>query len=192
MPLLSSVTSPDERDPGSLEPLWTSVYQELRRLADHYLAHERRDHTLQPTALVNETFLRLQSSRELARCDRLEFCRAAASAMRRVLVDHARHRLRHKRRHAQALVPPDELFATAVVDASTLLDVEQALTELETISARRAEIVRLRFFAGLAEEEVAELLGISRRTVQSEFRSARAWLRSVLARDDGDGRREVS
>ncbi len=168
--------------PGSF---WNSVYQELRGLASRYLAGERRDHTLQPTALVHEAFLRLSGHRALRGFDRLEFCRAAASAMRRILIDHARHRLRQRRRATLVAVDDaGELGAANTLDAEALLDLEDALTDLERLSERRAEIVRLRFFAGLTEEAVAELLQISRRTVQYEFRSARAWLRSVLGTGD--------
>jgi RNA polymerase sigma factor (TIGR02999 family) len=172
-------------------PVWDSVYRELRALAASYLARDQRSHTLQPTALVHETFLRLQGSRNAERMDRLEFYRAAASAMRRVLIDYARYRQRQKRgrgRRAEPNVDLDSLQGDP--DPERLLELEDALAVLESLSPRRAEVVRLRFFAGLSEQEVADLLGTSRRTVQYDFRTARAWLRSALGGRAVDERSE--
>ncbi len=161
--------------------LWQSVYQELRRLAAQHLAAERRNHTLQATALVNEAFLRLRDDRSAPHLGHAAFCRAAAVAMRRVLLDHARARLRRKRAFPGGCrIDFDPDLCQEEIEAARLLDIEAALQQLEVISQRRAEIVRLRFFAGLTEEDVADVLGVSRRTVQYEFRSARAWLARIL------------
>jgi RNA polymerase sigma factor (TIGR02999 family) len=168
-------------------PRWDSVYRELRALATHFLSHDRRNHTLQPTALVHEAFLRLQGSRHAAAMDRLEFCRAAASAMRRILMDYARYRLRKKRdvtRRSDVVVDLDEL--SGPIQPETYLDLEAALEKLEQVDPRRAEIVRLRFFAGLEESEVAEMLGVSKGSVQYDFRVARAWLRTKMEHRAGD------
>ncbi|MBK9388553.1 MAG: sigma-70 family RNA polymerase sigma factor [Planctomycetes bacterium] len=162
-------------------PVWETVYRELRSLAAGFLARDRHARTLQPTALVHEAFLRLHGSANIAHMDRLEFCRAAASAMRRILIDQARSRMRRKRgagRRAAADIDLDELEGG--VDLERVLELEDALVELEALSPRRAEVMRLRFFAGLEENEVAELVGTSRRTVQYDVRAARAWLRVAL------------
>ena len=161
--------------------LWASVYRELRELARRFLASERPDHTLQPTALVHEAFLRLQADRKASQDGRAEFCRAAAAAMRRILVDHARGHLRRKRTGGARRLELTLDLEAAPLDAQRLLDVEGALEQLESVSPRRAEICRLRFFAGLTEDEIAAVQGVCRRTVQSEYRGARAWLGRALA-----------
>lgn len=166
---------------SGVDQLWSSVYRELHTLAARHLAGERRNHTLQPTALVHEAFLRLRVDRGAGGLDRAEFCRAAAGAMRRILVDHARARLRQKRSMPDGMRGECEGEVVASeADAVRMLELEDALTKLEAVSTRRAEVVRLRYFAGLAETEVADVLRVSRRTVQYEFRSARAWLRRAM------------
>jgi RNA polymerase sigma-70 factor, ECF subfamily len=183
-------SSAEETDPqGQPDPLWDSVYRELRSIARQLLSRERPGHTLQATALVHEVFLRLKAHRGAVRCGRLEFHRVAASAMQRILIDHARRRLRQKRQQpAGAVIGLDSELLADSADPARLLDLEAALVELEGISARRAEIVRLRFYAGLTEDEIALLLQVSRRTVQKEFGGARAWLRRRLDSDRGDER----
>jgi RNA polymerase sigma factor (TIGR02999 family) len=176
----------DAPDPRGSE--WEAVYRELRSLAASFLARDRHARTLQPTALVHEAFLRLHPSANVARMDRLEFCRAAASAMRRILIDHARTRMRRKRgsgRRATSEVDLDSLAGG--VDLERVVELEDALVELEALSPRRAEVMRLRFFAGLEESEVAELIGTSRRTVQYDVRAARAWLRVALGEQGASG-----
>jgi RNA polymerase sigma-70 factor, ECF subfamily len=165
------------------DSLWESVYDELRVRARTLLARERRSHTLQPTALVHEAFLRLRAHRAAAAFDEVEIYRAAANAMRRILVEHARRRKRLKRLSPSPR--PVSTFEGDVeglpMEAGTILDIDAALTAMANIDSRSAEIVRLRFYAGLSEVEVAALLNLSRRTVQADFRTARAWLASFLA-----------
>jgi RNA polymerase sigma factor (TIGR02999 family) len=162
--------------------LWIEAYRELRALAVCYLESERPGHTLQPTALVNEAWLRLSRERKGA-VDHSGFLRAAAVAMRRILVDHARARTRDKRTPAGGIpVALHEDIASAPVPTEVVLEVDEHLRVLAEISARRADVVHLRFFGGLTEVQTAEALGVSRRTVQEEFRSARAWLAVRLTR----------
>lgn len=179
----SAYTAAPMRHPteSGVDQIWSSVYRELHTLAARHLAGERRNHTLQPTALVHEAFLRLRADRASGGIDRAAFCRAAAGAMRRILVDHARARLRQKRAVQDGFrVALDDEVLASEADAIRLLELEDAVTKLEVVSARRAEVVRLRYFAGLTEEETAEVLGVCRRTIQNEFRSARAWLRRAM------------
>ena len=165
---------------GTREEL-TEVYGELRELAAVMMRAERRNHTLQPTALVNEAFVRISSSRNLDGADRLRLMDAAAVAMRRILVDHAR-RARADKRGAdwervtlQGLAQDPE--SGGEVD---LLDLQCALEQLERLDPRAGRIVELRFFGGLSGEEIASHLGISRPTVVRELSMARAWLRRAL------------
>ncbi len=159
------------------------VYRELRGLAQSRMAGERRDHTLQATALVHETWLKLVGVGEQCWPDRAAFYRAAATAMRRILVDHARRRLRHKRGGARNHEPIslDGLAARPdVADADTFLQLDQLIEALAAEDPRAGEIVRLRFFAGLSVEETADALGLSRRTVLREWAFARARLYAAL------------
>lgn len=160
------------------------VYDELRRVAGRYLQHERANHTLQPTALVNEAWLRLQNDRGAALPGRTQGLALAAQAMRRVLVDHGRHQKSLKRGGRQPHVELDDLMvaaATAAVPVEDLLTLEAALGRLEAIDPRGAEIVTLRFFSGLSVPEVAEHLGVSVSTVEGKWTHARAWLRRELS-----------
>lgn len=176
-------------EPAAGEQALPLVYRELRRIAQGRMAGERRDHTLQATALVHETWLKLVSMGEADWADRAAFYRAAATAMRRILVDHARTRGRGKRgggaaREALALdglVDPKPDLA----DGATFLQLDEEIRRLEAEDPRAGEIVRLRFFAGLGVDETAEALGLSRRTVLREWAFARARLFAALAdRDD--------
>lgn len=161
---------------------WLNLYDELRGLAANFLEREKAGHTLQPTALVHEVFLRLSASQSPGLPNRVTFLAAAANTMRRVLVDHARAKKCQKRggsggqRHS--------------LDASTLvtrekpidvLDLEDALRRLELVDPRLSRLVVLRYFAGMTEEESAEALNVSRRTIQADWRAAKAWLRRELA-----------
>jgi RNA polymerase sigma factor (TIGR02999 family) len=156
------------------------VYDELRRLAASYLRAERPDHTLQPTALVHEAYLRLVDQTTDWR-NRAHFFGIAAQMMRRILVDHARRRQASKR-------DPERLRVTAGVaevaasrnDAPDLLALDSALDALEHLDPRQAKIVELRFFAGLSVEETAEVANVSTATVKREWRTARAWLRREI------------
>lgn len=160
------------------------MYEELRRVAGRYLGRERANHTLQPTALVNEAWLRLRNDRGAASPGRTQGLALAAQAMRRVLVDHGRHQKSQKRGGRLAHVELDDLLLaaqTAAVPVEDLLTLEAALARLEAIDPRGAEIVTLRFFSGLSVPEVAEHLGVSVSTVEGKWTHARAWLRRDLS-----------
>lgn len=169
-----------EGDQDALQKLMPIVYEELRRLAGHYLRLERPNHTLQPTALVNEAFLRLVGQKEVVWQNRAHFFGIAAQMMRRILVDHARRRAAAKR-DAGLRVELTQPGAEEAFDREPeLLALDEALTQLEALDPRQARIVELRFFGGLTVEETAEVTGVSARTVKREWRTARAWLRREL------------
>jgi RNA polymerase sigma factor (TIGR02999 family) len=157
------------------ENLVPLVYQQLRERAAAYLRHERRDHTLQPTALVNEAYIRLQGQQRVAWLNRAQFFGVAAQVMRRILVDHARERQAAKRAGG-VRVTLDEDFGTEQPIDTELLGLNDALQELARLDERQAHIVELKYFCGLSEGEVAELLSLSRATITREWQSARAWL----------------
>jgi RNA polymerase sigma-70 factor (ECF subfamily) len=152
------------------------VYQELRRRAAAYLRRERPDHTLQPTALVHETYLRLVGQNQAGWQNRAEFFGIAAQMMRRILVDHARGQRRGKRFGAAVRVTLDEEIAGTGPPDCDLLLLNQALDELTALDLRQGRIVELRYFGGLSESEVAEVLAVSRSTVTREWQIAKGWL----------------
>lgn len=166
---------------GALERLVPLLYEELRRMARDRLRGERSEHTLSPTALVHEAYLRLSDQRRIPAGNRLEFFAAASRTMFRVLVDHARGRSRRKRGGAEAPVPLDEV-APFLSDRGSeeVLEMADALKRLEAMEPRAARIVELKFFAGLSGEEIAQLLGVSGRTVERDWQAARAWLRKEV------------
>lgn len=170
--------------PGSsLSDLLPNIYAELRRLAAGYLRCERPDHTLQPTALVHEAFLRLSDRKSPGFPTRDDFFAAAAQAIRRVLVDHARARNCVKRGGSEKRrVHLDATQLMAPNGQLDLLDLDDALCRLAEVDPERAQVVELRFFGGMTEEEAALALRISRRTVQTHWRGARAWLQRELER----------
>jgi len=162
--------------------LFPDLYRELRRLAAGQLRRERAGHTLQTTALVHEAYLRLIGHAELDPEDASGFFQAAAQTIRRVLVDHARRRAADKRvggRRRLALQSDVRVIERETVD---VLALDEALAKLAALHTRQAEIVELRFFGGRSVPETAELLGVSRRTVEADWAMARAWLREELAR----------
>ncbi len=167
-------------NPGAGDRLASAIYDELRRLAASYMKRERAEHTLQPTALVNEAFLRLMGPRRTDWVDRAHFFGVAAQMMRRILVDHARRSGAAKRGAGNAITLDDALPdpAAATLD---VLRVNDALGALAAIDPRQARIVELRFFVGLSIEETAELIGISPATVSREWALAKAWLQSELS-----------
>jgi RNA polymerase sigma factor (TIGR02999 family) len=169
-------------DRNALERLMPIVYGELRRLAASYLKSERGNHTLQPTALVHEAYLRIVGQRSVSWANRAHFFGIAAQMMRRVLVDHARRRQASKRSPGTLFVRlgSEEPGDGAADSAPELLALDQALTELERLDPRQARVVELRFFAGLSVEETAEVAGISTATVKREWRTARAFLRHEI------------
>jgi RNA polymerase sigma factor (TIGR02999 family) len=152
------------------------VYRELKRRAAAHLRQERRDHTLQPTALVHEAYLRLIGQDRVAWQNRSHFFGIAAQMMRRILVDHAREHQAAKRPGAGLRVALDDrLGASLPIDCEVLL-LDQALDDLTRVDARQAQIVELRYFGGMSEQEVARVLSLSRATVTREWQTARAWL----------------
>jgi RNA polymerase sigma factor (TIGR02999 family) len=152
------------------------VYEELRRLAAAKMAQQPPGQTLQATALVHEAWLKLQSSGADPWRDRQHFFRSAAAAMRQILIDRARRRLRVRHGGKADRVDPDEIEIAAPVKEEILLQLDEALAELKAASPERAEIVTLRFFAGLNESEIAGIMNLSERTVQRQWSYARAWL----------------
>ena len=167
---------------GELDALFPVVYDELRRLAERHLRRERPGHTLQPTALVHEAYLRLTEARRIDWSDRAAFFGAAATTMRRILVNHARDRGAQKRGGGAAPRPLDEaLDVPTDAPDDALLAVDEALTALAALDPRQARVVELRYFAGLSVEETAEVLGVSPATVKREWSTAKAWLRRAMA-----------
>jgi RNA polymerase sigma factor (TIGR02999 family) len=176
-------SKPPAHDPAVSE-LFPLVYGELRRVARGYLGRERAQHTLQPTALVNEVWLRLRDQRRVNWQGRTHVIAVGAQAMRRVLIDHGRGHRREKRGGGQAPVTlHDWLDAKqeqpVLVEDALALDI--ALKKLATIDERQATIVEMRYFGGLTVPEVAEALGVSTRTVEGEWTHARAWLKRELS-----------
>lgn len=170
-------------EPGdsAAERLLPIVYDELRRLAAHYLQSERADHTLQPTALVHEAYLRLAKEQQVEWKSTSHFFAIAARALRQILVNHAHAHLAAKRGGAARRVMLDErVTSTARGPGVDLLDLDAALHELADRSSRQSQVVELRFFGGLGVEEVAEVLGVSPRTVEGDWTVAKAWLRNRL------------
>jgi RNA polymerase sigma factor (TIGR02999 family) len=152
------------------------VYTELRRQAARYLRGERGDHTLQPTALVHEAYLRLTKLDKVDWQNRSHFFAMAALIMRRILVDHARAQLAKKREGFREAISFDEVLFVSRGRSAQLVALDEALVRLATLDARRSKIVELRFFGGLSEEETGAVLGISARTVKRDWRVAKAWL----------------
>ncbi len=169
-------------DPVAADQLLPIVYDELRRLASSKMSHEKPDHTLQPTALVHEAFMRLIGGSENQQWDgRGHFFAAAAESMRRILIESARRRNAEKR--GGDLVRCDLMDGDAVLDPSddaTLLSLDDALTKLESEDPKLAKLVELRYFTGLTIDETAQMLGVSARTVKRNWTYARAWLRREM------------
>jgi RNA polymerase sigma factor (TIGR02999 family) len=169
-------------DSEAADQLIGLVYGELRRQAARYLSRERADHTLRPTALVNEAYLRLVRQRRVVWQDRAQFFAVAATVMRRLLVDYARQHGASKRGtpfHTVSLEDGDEVGIAAAPDID-IIALNDALLELSAIDPLRARMIELRFFAGLTTEETAEALGVSSATVTRGWRLARAWLHRRL------------
>jgi len=161
------------------------VYEQLRGIARRKMSDERPDHTLQATALVNEAFLRLVDDRSITWEKRSAFYTAASEAMRRILLDHARKRLSLKRGGDRPGVPITEVDLATDPEPEHLLALDEAMQRLEEEDARSAEVVRLRFYAGLSVEETARVMNVSERTVMREWSFARARLFQLLG--DGEG-----
>lgn len=170
-------------DPLAAEELLPLVYGELRQLASAKMAREASGHTLQPTALVHEAWLRLVRTPDQSWNNRAHFFRTAAECMRRVLIDNARRKQQIRHGGGQERLPLDSLEIPETLDRSRLLELDEALRQLAARDATKADIVKLRFFVGLENHEIAELLGVSERTVERSWRFAKAWLLAEL-RDD--------
>jgi RNA polymerase sigma factor (TIGR02999 family) len=172
-------------DSTALEQLTPIVYDELRRLARHYLRGERRDHSLQTTALVHEAYLRLVDHTRMEWQDRAHFFAVSAQVMRRILVDHARRR-NVKRGHGLRRVSLEEATLVGGDRPTDLAALDDALTSLAERDPRKAQVVEMRFFGGLSVEESAEVLGVSPVTVMRDWRTAKAWLYRELSSGSGD------
>ena len=163
------------------------VYGELRRLAASYLSRERPGHTLQPTALVHEAYLRLIDQRQIDWSNRAQFVGIAAVMMRRILVNHARDRVAAKRGGGAEHVPITLAGEGIGAPEVNLLDLHDALNDLAETDPRKARIVELKFFGGLTTGEIAETLGVSTATVERDWKFARAWLyRAVAGSEEGN------
>ena len=173
----------DADDPSAAERLFALVYDELRALAGDYFRHQRIDHTLQPTALVNEAFVKLVDQTRIDWQNRAHFLAVAARAMRQILIDHARARKAAKRGGDLCRVTMDEAITPISEADPELLDLDDALQRLANMDNRQSKIVELRFFGGMTVEEVAHVLGLSKTTVETEWRMSRAWLRRELTRE---------
>ena len=167
-------------DPQAESDLVNRVYAELHALARRYMRRERRDHTLQPTALVHETYLRMIRQEELSLQDRVHFFATAATVMRRILVDHARKQAAAKRPGAPNRVELDDFLARTTPRYDQLLLLGQLLERLAGWDPRQAKVVEMMYFGGLTEKEAADELGVSDRTVKRDWSAARAWLQSQL------------
>ena len=180
--LLAELRDGNERAADQLLPL---VYQEFRNLAAGYLRRERPDHTLQPTALVHEAYIKLIDQRRVDWQGRTHFFAVAAQAMRRILIDHARRHKRQKRGGARQRITLDDAVAISPQRDEDLIALDEALKNLAKADPRQAKIVELRFFGGLTVEEAAKVLGVSKRTVEGDWTFAKAWLKRELT-SEGD------
>jgi len=161
------------------------VYDELRRLARSHLEHERAGHTLQATALVHEAYLKLIDQTRVEWRNRAHFFAVAATAIRRLLIDHARERKRAKRGGGVEPLSLDEAMTISAGDESPdLVDLDDALTRFAQVEPVKARVVELRYFGGLTGRETAEVLGVDRRTIDRHWQYARAWLYHALTEDD--------
>ena len=165
-----------EGEEGAYEQLIPLVYEELHRLAKRYMRRERSGHTLQTSALVNEAYLRLIGTRDVHWQNRAHFFAVSARLMRRILVDFARTKHNLKHGGAALQVTMDEALAISSEPSADLLALDEALSRLTALHPRQAEIVEMRYFGGLQEEEIAQVLKVSLRTVQQDWRLARLWL----------------
>lgn len=173
-------------DKAALDKLFPAVYQELRRLARNHMRRERADHTLQTSALVNEAYLRLVDYKQVHWQNRAHFYAVAAQAMRRILVDYARAHRAAKRGAGGQKVSLDEAAIISEERAEELLALDNALNRLEQLDDRKCRIVEMRYIGGLSVEEVAEVVGISARTVEREWRAAKAWLYREISKGSRD------
>jgi RNA polymerase sigma factor (TIGR02999 family) len=168
-------------DTAALEKLLPLVYDELHRLAMRVFSSESAGHTLQPTALVNDVYLRLMKQHETTWQNRAQFFAIAAQMMRRILVSHARARQAAKRGGAEQRITLDEALAATPQRDVNLLALDDALKKLETIDPEKSRMVELRFFSGLSVPETAQVMGVSPRTIDRQWQTAKAWLHREIA-----------
>jgi len=185
---MNTPRGPRDWDPASPDPataapdqLLPIIYAELRRLAASYLRRERPGHTLQPTALVHEAYVRLLDQRKVDWSNRAQFMGLAAVMMRRILVNHARDRVAQKRGGGAEHVPLTLVGEGIGAVEVNVLDLHEALERLNQTDARKGRIVELKFFGGLTTEEIADMLGISAATVERDWKFARAWLYGAIS-----------
>jgi RNA polymerase sigma-70 factor (ECF subfamily) len=171
--LLNKLAAGDQEAAAQLVPL---VYEELRHLAARRLRQERPDHTLQATALVHEAYVKLAAQRDAKWQNRAQFFGVASQVMRRILVDYARGQQRIRRGGKQQKLSLDDVLLVSPDRTEEVLTVHESLSRLERLDARQARIVELRYFGGLTVEEIAEVVGISTKTVMRELNVAKAWL----------------
>jgi len=171
--LLNKLADGDQEAAARLVPL---VYEELRRLAVRRLRHERPNHTLQATALVHEAYVKLAAQRDARWQNRAQFFGVASQAMRRILVDYARGQQRIRRGGKQQKVSLDDVLLVSPDRNEEVLALHESLSRLEKLDGRQARVVELRYFGGLKVEEIAEIVGISTKTVMRELNVAKAWL----------------
>jgi RNA polymerase sigma factor (TIGR02999 family) len=169
-------------DRAALDGLWPLAYRELHRVAHHYMARERPEHTLQTSALINEAYVRLVEARKVDWRDRAHFFAIAAGIMRKVLIDYARLRQAGKRGSGARRFSLDEALIPSPEQDDELIALHEALSRLADSNAREARVVELRFFGDLSEREIAHVLDLSERTVRREWEHAKAWLVRELKR----------
>jgi RNA polymerase sigma-70 factor (ECF subfamily) len=176
--LLRRVTGGDKEAEVELMP---EIYRELHKIAAAYMRRERPDHTLQPTALVNEAYEKLSSQRNVHWESRAHFFGIAAQVMRRILVDYARRHRSGKRGGGILFVQFDDSLGVSEDQCALVSNLDEALERLRALSPRQARVVEMRFFGGMTEDEIAEVLGVTSRTVKRDWKNARAWLYGQLS-----------
>lgn len=169
-----------EGDRSQIDRLMELTYEDMRRLATSYLADDTKSNTLQPTAVVHEAFMKMVSQDDVDWKGRSHFFAVGATAMRQVLVDHARGKLAHKRGGGRTKISLDERLAVSSEKDEDVLALDEALTRLAEINGQRAQIVEMRFFAGMTLDEIALVLDISNSTVKRQWAATSSWLRSEL------------
>ena len=186
--LLKQVADGNQDAVARLIPL---VYAELHRVAENRMRLERPDHTLQPTALVHEAYLKLVAQRDVNWQSRAHFFAVASHLMRRILVDYARGRLRAKRGGKQVKLPLEKVFVISRGRCDELLALDESLERLGKLDARQSRVVELRFFGGLTVDEAAKVLGVSSKTVKREWSMAKAWLYGEMKEHHGHDARKM-